>query len=115
MERMGAHYDKRGLNAVSVEGMILAHAKLWRDVPKENQHAILGPYSDGDVTEVRIDDLCRYLSLRDMHLVIKVEITRDVRTKDREGSRRYEPSVPRIYLLRSDGVLEWLGGSRQIG
>lgn len=114
-KRTRGAWNSTGLSFLAPTGESLARTTVWADEAHEDSQSVLGPYSDGYVTEVRIGDLRHYLEKREMHLVMGVEIQRDIRQRRSREPVNFRPPRIRIYMLRSDGVLEWLGGSCTIG
>lgn len=91
--------------------------EIWRDGAPLGSRREEREASDGHRTWVRINDLLKYLDMRQMDLIIEVNVDMIGRSKpgraSEEKDKGYEET--RIYVLTGDGTLERDGRRRRIG
>jgi hypothetical protein len=96
----------------SPNGSEIAHLEIWNDSLESER--IRGPFSEGERLWLRLDALLEYLRRRGRDLIIEVKIARNRERSQRDEEEKYDLGKSRIYLLRRDGTLETLDGSRQV-
>jgi hypothetical protein len=97
----------------SSDGSEVSHLDIWNDSLETER--ITEPFSEGERLWLRLDVLLEYLRQRGRDLIIEVQITRNKERRQRDEEEKYDHGRSRIYLLRRDGRLETLDGSRQVG
>lgn len=97
----------------SLDGSEVAHLEIWNDSPETERTT--EPFSEGERLWLRLDVLLEYLRRRGRDLIMEVHIRRNKEHRQRDEEEKYDQGGSRIYLLRRDGRLETLDGSRQVG
>lgn len=93
-------------------GELAARLEIWSD-NLEAKHTSES-YSEGQRLWLRLDILLEYLQARGLDLIIAVKIARNLERNERGEEDKYDFGRSRIYLLRRDGTLETLAGSRRL-
>jgi hypothetical protein len=97
----------------SSDGSEVALFEIWDDSLEKDR--ITEPFSMGRRLWLRVDVLLEYLRQRNRDLIIEVQIARNSERNQRDEEEKYDLGKSRIYLLRGNGTLETLDGSRQFG
>ncbi len=95
-------------------GGVAAWLEIWSDQSVRNRERIQQMFSEGQRLWVRIETLVEYLNecARDLILDVKIARRRDYNSQKKE--EKYDLGRSTIYLLRRDGKLEALSGSRDL-
>ncbi|MGA9768583.1 MAG: hypothetical protein WBV94_06060 [Blastocatellia bacterium] len=97
----------------SANGSEVAHLEIWNDSLETER--VREPFSEGERLWLLLDVLLGYLRRRERDLIMEVQIARNRESSQRNEEEKYDLGKSRIYLLRRDGTLETLDGSRQVG
>ena len=93
-------------------GTVAAWLEIWSDQSERNRERILEMFSEGKRLWVRIETLLEYLNKRVRDLIIEVKIARRRDSNHRKEEETYDLGRSTLYLLRRDGRLETISGSR---
>lgn len=95
-------------------GEIAVKLEIWSDQSIRNRQRIQQFFSEGQRLWVRIESLLEYLNQCARDLILEVKIARRRDTNSRKEEEKYDFGRSTLYLLRRDGKLETLFGSRDI-
>lgn len=107
-----------GRTYVNGAGRTVAHTEHWVDIASDGGDRVT-PFTSGHQTWVLVSELLDFLAAVRMDLICEVRIARQFdrrnRSIDSEDDDSYETGRSRIYLLRRNGELSTLDGSRRLG
>ena len=95
------------------DGAAVAEREVWSD-DVHSKERITESYSYGQRLWVRVDALLSYLRERGTDLVLEVVVSRN-RSGDYGNRGNYDIGKHAVYLLRQNGTLETVAGSRPFG
>lgn len=95
-------------------GEIGAWLEIWSDQSARNRERISESFSEGRRLWVRIETLLEYLNEVARDLILDVKIARRRDYNSRKEEEKYDLGRSTLYLLRRDGRLETLSGSRDL-
>jgi hypothetical protein len=102
--------DKGYRGYYSLDGTLAAKREIWSD-DIHTQERISEPYSYGHRLWIRLDLLLSYLRECNLDLIVEVVLSRNS-TRNYEDRGKYDIGRHAIYLLRQDGTIETVAGSR---
>jgi hypothetical protein len=88
--------------------------EIWSDQSVRNRERISESFSEGRRLWVRIETLLEYLNAIARDLILDVTIARRRDYNSRKEEEKYDLGRSTLYLLRRDGRLETLSGSRDL-
>ncbi|HEY6807075.1 MAG TPA: hypothetical protein VI306_26085 [Pyrinomonadaceae bacterium] len=95
-------------------GEIGAWLEIWSDQSARNRERISESFSEGRRLWVRIETLLEYLNAIALDLILDVKIARRRDYNSRKEEEKYDLGRSTLYLIRRDGRLETLSGSRDL-
>lgn len=102
------------LAILSSDGRAMSETSIWSDHVREDRDRIQEQFTEGNRTAVPLDVMLSFLRTQTMDLIVEVDIRREVDSEKKAAEAKYKGPQHRVYLLRQDGSVETLEGTRRI-